>query len=287
MALISTWLGVNAIWGLSSSSHTVVSGVLARLGRLDTIVAFFFALLILAAFVTHRSRIAFSELMTMLLAFLVGTALSRHTQAIAPLDSLGGGWLQTLAHRSLLPVTALPMLAVYAWTRQSDDLPTLRLGTWTRRSRLFPDDDVPKAWSRYFGYFALAIVIPLGLLMQASVGFRPLTSGALWPALAPLSALALLNSVSEELLFRGLLLVPLVRLLGVGPGIWAQGIFFGIHHLGSSPGPVATLVSTGATVMLGVLWGRRVVETRGIGWAIAAHALVDLAFFSAHFVDVP
>ena len=86
-------------------------------------------------------------------------------------------------------------------------------------------------------------------------------------------------------MFRGLLLPPLVRLLGVGPGIWAQGVFFGMHHLGASPGPVATVVSTAATVLLGVLWGKSVVVTRGIGWAVAAHALVDLAFFSAHFVD--
>jgi hypothetical protein len=38
------------------------------------------------------------------------------------------------------------------------------------------------------------------------------------------------------------------------------------------------------TALLGGVWGRSVLETRGLGWAICPHASLDLAFFLGQFV---
>ena len=44
------------------------------------------------------------------------------------------------------------------------------------------------------------------------------------------------------------------------------------------------LVGVMLLAFLGVLWGRSVLETRGLGWAVCTHATLDLAFFLVQFV---
>ena len=68
------------------------------------------------------------------------------------------------------------------------------------------------------------------------------------------------------------------------PMVTIPRVFFGFHHWGSSPDAVAGLGTAIVTSALGILWGRSVIATGGIGWAVCAHALVDIAFFSAYFV---
>ena len=126
----------------------------------------------------------------------------------------------------------------------------------------------------------LAIFLPLALMMQASVNFMPVTSGRLWSALAPLTVLALLNAVGEELVFRGLVLPSLIPLAGTTPALWLQGVFFGLHHWGSSPDPV----SGDGTIRLALPEGSSVQQTQGLAWAILTHMSLDCALFWAHFV---
>ena len=38
------------------------------------------------------------------------------------------------------------------------------------------------------------------------------------------------------------------------------------------------------TVFAGLLWGRSVLETKGLSWAVVSHAAIDLAFFLVQFV---
>ncbi len=53
---------------------------------------------------------------------------------------------------------------------------------------------------------------------------------------------------------------------------------------GAVDAAAASLPIAVVTGLLWVLWGRSVLETRGLGWAIVTHASLDLAFFLAQFV---
>jgi membrane protease YdiL (CAAX protease family) len=178
------------------------------------------------------------------------------------------------------------MLGLAAWLfRKGGEAsrPLLGVGDWgvealdaNAKERLLP------YWRRLFvGFVIFALV--LGLLLQASVGFKPITSGKLL-ALAPgILLAAFVNAVIEEMVYRGFLLPAFIRVLGAGAGVWVSGMLFGMAHWGLSVGvlaalPISLLIGLGA-----VVWGKAAYETRGLAWPIAAHFLVDVAIMSAYF----
>ncbi len=277
LLLVATWLGVNAVWGLTSPQDTLVSALERRVAPLAAWVAGpALVLTLTAAVASRRHGRGLLAIAAMLLAYLLGVAISRYAKLWV--DPTGGIPIRTFAdggralfERSFLLIPALPMLVVVGFLCRRE-LP-LRCGDWTAGN-----------WRRSLLWALLGVGLPGFLLMQSTVGFGPLRSGTLWPALLPILALALLNASAEELLFRGLIQTPLVAGLGAGWGVLLQAAFFAIHHWGASPSPIA-----GAPMVLllffAALWmGRSVLDTRGLAWAIAFHTTLDLVFFAAHFV---
>ena len=194
------------------------------------------------------------------------------------------GSLFPLLDRSILLVQAIPMLGVL-WARQRSDLKrTLRAGSWSGCVSFWSGGSRTMTWRRFLLGWVVLVALPAAVVMQARVGFASFGSGTVWPAVAPLAGLALLNGFTEELLFRGFLQPVLVACLRPGWGVWMQAAFFGLHHLGASPGAAAGLPALVFTVLAGLLWGRSVIETKGLGWAILSHASIDLAFFLVQFV---
>lgn len=185
----------------------------------------------------------------------------------------------------LLPL-ALPMgLAAWFWRpREGEARPRLGFGDWSVESRVYGMKERPVRWRRYlFGPY-LVFFLVLGLFMQFGAGFSPVIEGVLWRLGWAVLAAALINAAVEEIVYRGFLQPALIRFGGVGPGLWATGLLFGLIHWGLSVGvlaalPVSLLIGLGS-----VSWGKAAWETRGIGWPIAAHFLVDVAVMAAYFI---
>lgn len=232
-----------------------------------------------------RRRRGLALLALMLASYLLGNLLSGVLhQWIDPrallADRVAPGFI---ASRLLYAfAVALPMLLVWRWLLRGNDC-HLGFGDWRATGRLGRNDR-QRSWGRLLLLFVLLVALPLFLLMQAMVDFGPLRSGRL-PALAlPLLFMALSNAFAEELLFRGLLQGAATPVLGIARGLWAVGILFGLHHLGASFDPIASLPGALAIGVGSVLFGKSVVETRGLGWAVCAHAAVNVALFSAYYV---
>ena len=274
---MAAWLGVSAIWGLTSPKDTLVSGLLRELGSLAAWAVGPAVLSgVVALFAARRGNRGLLAASAMLFAYLAGVAVSRYAKLWVnppggiPLQDLGDAG-RALFERSFLLIPALPMLVVaYLVCRQ--DLP-FRFGNWGVGN-----------WHRSYLLALLLIGLPGFFMMQSTVGFAPIKNGTLWPALLPVLALALLNAFTEELLFRGLIQTPLVAYLGAGWGVLLQAAFFAIHHWGASPSLIAGAPMAIILLFAAIWMGRSVLETRGLGWAIAFHALLDFVFFAAHFV---
>lgn len=291
LLLLAVWLGVNAMWGLTSPRDTLVSAFERELAPLPawvigTAVVLVSVLLVAA----RRNQAQLRAVSAMLLAYLAGVVLSRYAKLA--IDPPGGIPLESLAdagralfERSFVLIPALPMLAVGRLMCR-DNLP-LRFGDW--RASASSDTSAGSAgaagaWDRSLLWAFLGIGIPGFVLMQSTVGFGPIKTGTLWPALVPVLGLALFNAFSEELLFRGLIQTPLVEYLGAVPGVGLQAIFFAIHHWGASPSVIAGAPMAVILVFVAIWMGRSVLATGGLGWAVALHAILDFVFFSAHFV---
>lgn len=160
--------------------------------------------------------------------------------------------------------------------------PTLGLGDWRVAARDSSAKEALKPYGRRIvGYVFVALI--LAVLLQASVGFEPATSGRLL-ALAPAILLcAAVNATVEEVIYRGFLQPAYMRVAGIGWGIWIGALHFGMAHWGMSVGvlaalPMSLLIGVGAA-----FWGKAAYETRGLSWPIAAHFLIDVAVMSAYF----
>jgi membrane protease YdiL (CAAX protease family) len=131
--------------------------------------------------------------------------------------------------------------------------------------------------------YAVFCVILLAI-MQLNVGFDPILRGTLWPLLPAVLLAAFANALAEEVIFRGLVQPAFIRGGGVAAGLWMQGLLFGLMHWGVSVGvlaalPVSLLIGLGS-----VIWGKIALDTRGLGWVVIAHAMVDVSVMGAFFV---
>ncbi len=185
----------------------------------------------------------------------------------------------------LIPLALLMgLVALLYRPAPGEPAPALGVGDWSVASRSFSMKEKPMRWSRFLLGGYLGFVVLLGLFLQAGVGFAPITGGGLARLWWAVLAAALVNAAVEEIVYRGLLQPAFLRLGGAGPGLWTTGMLFGLLHWGLSVGvlaalPVSLMIGLGA-----VAWGKAAWETRGIGWPIAAHFLIDIAVMAAYFV---
>jgi membrane protease YdiL (CAAX protease family) len=185
----------------------------------------------------------------------------------------------------LLPL-ALMMgaVALLFRPREGEAAPRLGWGDWSVESRIFSAREKVAPWSRMLVGGYLVFVVLLAIMFQAGLGFAPVTEGrllALWWAVL---AAALVNAAVEEIVYRGFLQPAFIRLGGVGPGLWTTGMMFGLLHWGLSVGVLAALPTSLLIGLGSVAWGKAAYETRGLGWPIAAHFLIDVAVMAAYFV---
>lgn len=182
-------------------------------------------------------------------------------------------------------LTTLPIWFV-TFGRQREENPrlTFRWGDWSVAARDFSAKQPPQRYDRMLISGYLLVMVVLFLLLQAGIGFRPLRSGLLFALLPGILVSAAANSISEELVFRGVFQPAFMRIGGIVAGLWAQGAFFGLVHWGTSVGVLAALPVSLGIGLGSVMWGKATLETGGLGWVIVAHAMIDVAVMAAYFV---
>lgn len=157
------------------------------------------------------------------------------------------------------------------------------LGRWDVVTREFTRRGKPQSYVALLAGFAFFAAVLLATC-QAAVGFGPMRGGAFVALLPAILLAAVVNATVEEILFRGILQPAFVGAAGVARGLWTVGLLFGLMHWGMSVGVIAALPTSLAIGVGSVIWGKSVLETRGLSWVIVCHTLCDIAIMSAFFL---
>ena len=138
----------------------------------------------------------------------------------------------------------------------------------------FPKPD-PWPW---FG-LQWAIYIAAALAALQYLGMRP--SGAMLlkvvPILPSILFYAGVNAFNEEMTYRAPMLATLEKVGGSKHALWMSAYFFGIAHYFGTPGGIVGGI---ASIFMGWILGKGMVETRGLFWSWWIHFLSDIAIFS-------
>jgi hypothetical protein len=135
----------------------------------------------------------------------------------------------------------------------------------------------PDPWPRFGLQWGVYIAASLAILLY--LGLRP--SGALLlkvlPILPSILFYAALNAFSEEMTCRAPMLATLEAVGGSRHALWMSACFFGIAHYFGTPGGI---VGGMASIFMGWILSKGMVETRGLFWSWWIHFLSDIAIFS-------
>ncbi len=138
----------------------------------------------------------------------------------------------------------------------------------------FPEPDpLPRFGLKWGLYIAAA----LGLVQY--FGMRP--DGALLARLLPMLPAILfyaaLNAFNEEIFYRAPILAALEPVLGGRTALWIAAYFFGIGHFFGVPGGIPGAL---ASIFMGWILGKGMLETRGMFWSWWIHFLSDVVIFA-------
>jgi membrane protease YdiL (CAAX protease family) len=237
--------------------------------------------LVIIALVIYRS-----ERLRPLIGFLLTIAISRlGWLAVAPalaewtpiqnLSTQSSWAAQQLIARLLNGVGALLMLTTFIggnFTRRDLFLCVGQLDAPAEPEGI-PWIKKPVSWTRLGPQ--LLVVFGIALPAFLFVTLRPDFGQAsrLWQILPWALAIAAVNAFNEEFQFR---CVPLAHLRGVLPlreAMLLTSVFFGMaHYFGQPSGPIGVVMAG----IAGWIWAKSMVETRGMGWAVAIHWVQDV-----------
>lgn len=135
----------------------------------------------------------------------------------------------------------------------------------------------PDPWPWFGLQWAVYIAGALAVLQYFSL--RP--SGAVLikvlPILPSILFYAALNAFNEEMTYRAPMLATLETVGGSKHALWMSAYFFGIAHYFGTPGGIVGGI---ASIFMGWILGKGMVETRGLFWSWWIHFLSDIAIFS-------
>lgn len=141
-----------------------------------------------------------------------------------------------------------------------------------------PGRDRPLRWT-VFG--TLMAILLGGLFFTFMAAETPITPASFlyllpWLPLVVLSAVG--NAFAEEGMYRAAPLALLEPLVGSNHAVWMTAAWFGLGHFyGGIPSGYAGLVMTG---LLGLLLGKAMLDTRGMGWPMIIHVVLDTVVFA-------
>ena len=183
----------------------------------------------------------------------------------------------------LLPLVGLFLVHRFVCSR--DVMLPFRVGQQRATStRLFLQKGNGNAWTTVLVRFVLFVSLPIAILLQVTVGFEPVTSGKAAIFSGPIVLLAFFNAFAEDAIFMGFILPVLIPLVGAGRAILMIGLYFGLLHWGAAPDIISGLPQALSIGVFATIGAKNVVETRGLAFAVLAHASVDVAIFLSHFI---
>ena len=181
------------------------------------------------------------------------------------------------AERALLVLEALAIVPVLAALRYRRGEAFLALGKLRAPSGL-------RIGRRALSWALVGPIVAI-LLVAATAAFASSLAQPtpdLWSRALPLLPIAwlaaALNAFAEEVLYRAGPLGPLARAVRPRASIWILAAWFGLGHVyGGIPSGVMGLVIAG---LLGLLWGKAMIDTRGLGVPWALHFSADAAIYT-------
>lgn len=175
---------------------------------------------------------------------------------------------------------ALPVLVYSVLVHRQEALKYLRLNVLAGpmapvRWLLIKDGE---DWGRQGWQFTLALTLVTAAVISQQIPVKNLSAEKLLAALPFAMALALSNSLVEEIIFRHSVVTAFENheLKRFAP--LASGVIFGCAHYFGAPGGFLGVLMAG---FLGWLLAKSMQETGGIFWAWAIHACLDMVIFSA------
>ena len=137
----------------------------------------------------------------------------------------------------------------------------------------------PKAepWPKFGLIYGFGIAIVLGIVQYLQL--RP--DGSLFikvlPMLPSVIFYAALNSFNEEMFLRAPIIAVTEPHSGTLNAMWMSAFFFGIAHYFGVPGG---LFGALASIFMGWILSKAMVETRGLFWPFIIHILSDIVIFA-------
>jgi membrane protease YdiL (CAAX protease family) len=113
-------------------------------------------------------------------------------------------------------------------------------------------------------------------LRGLSIDYSLLRTGILWILL-----FSLMNSFSEEMIFRVGINVPLNGLLSPNNIFLISAVIFGLAHISGMPSGIIGVILAG---FLGYILSKSVHETNGIFWAWLIHFLQDVIIIGSVYL---
>jgi membrane protease YdiL (CAAX protease family) len=221
---------------------------------------------------------SFLAVMAVVLLAIAGLQLLFESDAwAATVPARTQSMVALLATRMVMLVLGIAILAVALLAGATRAEVFLRRGdldapTTTRRK-----DGSYLRWRR-FGALAFAGIMLLMVWFAAPQLPAHIDLAAALPYVAIGAVAAACNAFWEEAAFRAAPLSMLQRAVGPSLAVLMLALWFGIgHYYGGIPsGPMGLL----AAGLLAVLFGRSMIETRGLGWPVALHFAGDLTIFT-------
>lgn len=138
----------------------------------------------------------------------------------------------------------------------------------------FPKPDPWPVFGLQWGlYIAVALAVMQFFVLRPSSGLML----SVVPLLPSILFYAALNAFNEEITYRAPMLATLESIGGSKQALWLAAYFFGIAHYFGTPGG---LFGGMASIFMGWILGKGMVETRGLFWTWWIHFLSDIAIFT-------
>lgn len=137
----------------------------------------------------------------------------------------------------------------------------------------FPQPEPWPSFGLQWGFYiaaALAVIQYLGMRPSSLLMLKVL------PIIPSILFYAALNAFNEEVTYRVPMLSTLEAVGGSRQALWMSAYFFGIAHYFGIPGG---LLGGIASIFMGWILGKGMVETRGLFWSWWIHFLSDIAIF--------
>jgi membrane protease YdiL (CAAX protease family) len=201
---------------------------------------------------------------------------------------LVGGWLpldgrselvQAFGSKAVFFAGAVVMAIVLARTAGSRQAAFVAAGNLRAPTSVrLPVSRRPLSWA-VVGPAAAVLLFGLFAGVLVADGVFDADDGARLLEAAPLILVcAAFNAFGEEVIHRAGPLSRLVGAVGLGHAVAMTAVWFGLgHYAGSIPSGIEGVVMS---ALLGLLLGRAMVATRGLGWPVVIHIAVDLVVFA-------